>query len=70
MPKTTAPARIRFKAKLLSPAEPKDATWTFFVLPATASDKLRTRSRVSVEGTLGGQPFQPRSSPMAKAATG
>jgi hypothetical protein len=49
---------IRFKAKLLRPATPKGATWTFFVLPADASRKLPTRAMVSVEGTLGGAPFQ------------
>jgi hypothetical protein len=58
MPKTATPTPIRFKAKLLRPAEPKDATWTFFVLTQAASARLPTRSQVSVEGTLGGQPFQ------------
>ena len=60
MPRTPAPAPvpIRFKARLLRPAEPVDAGWTFFVLPAAASGKLPTRSQVSVQGTLGGQPFQ------------
>jgi len=56
MPKTPAP--IRFKARLLRPAEPKDAAWTFLVLPKAASAKLPTRSQVSVEGMLGGRPFQ------------
>jgi hypothetical protein len=49
---------IRFKAKLSRPAEPKGATWNFLVLPATASKQLPTRSMVTVEGTLAGQPFQ------------
>jgi len=49
---------IRFEAKLLRPAEPKNATWAFFVLPKAASAKLPTRSMVSVDGTLGGAPFQ------------
>ena len=49
---------IRFKAKLLRPVTPKNAAWTFLVLPANASTKLPTRSMVTVEGTLGGQPFQ------------
>jgi len=49
---------IRFKAKLLRPAEPKGATWAFLVLPKAASAKLPTRSMVTVDGTLGGQPFQ------------
>lgn len=50
--------RIRFEAKLLRPAAPKGAAWTFLVLPAEASAKLPTRSMVTVEGTLAGQPFQ------------
>ncbi len=58
MGKTATPAPIRFKARLLRPAEPEDAAWTFFVLPRAASARLPTRSQVAVEGTLGGQPFQ------------
>jgi hypothetical protein len=50
--------KIRFKATLLRPAEPKNATWAFFVLPKTASSKLPTRSMVTVDGTLGGASFQ------------
>ncbi len=49
---------IRFEARLLRPAEPKNATWSFLVLPKAASAKLSTRSMVTVEGTLGGTPFQ------------
>lgn len=49
---------IRFEAKLLRPAEPKNATWAFFVLPKSASAKLPTRSMVTVDGTFGGAPFQ------------
>jgi len=49
---------IRFKAKLSRPASPKGATWMFLVLPAAASAKLPTRSMVTVDGTLGGAPFQ------------
>lgn len=58
--KMTKPAsKIRFKAKLLRPAEPgQDDSWTFFVLPKTASAKLPTRSMTSVEGTLNGAAFQ------------
>ena len=48
-----------FKTKLLRPAKPgKDGSWTFFVLPKTASDKLPRRGRTSVEGTINGYPFQ------------
>ena len=49
---------IKFKAKLSRPAEPKGAAWTFLVLPAAASKQLPTRSMVTVDGTLAGQPFQ------------
>ena len=56
MAKSTAP--VEFKAKLSRPAEPKGATWSFLVLPDAASRKLPTRSMVTVDGTLEGQPFQ------------
>ena len=49
---------VRFKARLLRPAQPKAATWTFLRLPAAASAKLPMRSMVTVEGLLEGQPFQ------------
>ena len=49
---------IKFKAKLLRPATPKGAAWTFLVLPAAASKQLPTRSMVTVDGTLAGQPIQ------------
>lgn len=49
---------IRFKAKLLKPANVKGTSWSFLVLPANASAKLPTRSMTSVEGTLNGHPFQ------------
>lgn len=58
MSRTAATTPIRFKARLLRPAEPAGADWTFFVLAAASSDKLPTRSQVSVEGTVGGRPFQ------------
>ncbi len=50
--------KIGFKAKLLRPASPKGAAWAFLVLPPGASAKLPTRSMTTVEGTLGGAPFQ------------
>jgi hypothetical protein len=50
--------KIRFMAKLSRPAMPKDATWSFLVLPANASSKLPTRSMVTVDGTLNGATFQ------------
>lgn len=48
-----------FKTELLRPAKPgKNDSWTFLVLPKTASDKLPRRGRTSVEGTINGCPFQ------------
>lgn len=51
-------ATIRFKTRLLRPAAPQEAAWTFLVLPAAASARLPTRSMVSVDGMFAGQPFQ------------
>lgn len=56
MPKQATP--IRFEAKIQRPAEPKNASWTFLVLPKAASTKLPTRAMTSVEGTLGDAPFE------------
>jgi hypothetical protein len=36
----------------------KRTTWTFLVLPRTASAKLATRNHTTVKGTLNGQPFR------------
>jgi hypothetical protein len=55
---STRTGQIRFKAKLLRPAAPRGATWTFLLLPMAASGKLPTRSMVTVDGTLDGHPFQ------------
>jgi hypothetical protein len=49
---------IRFQAKLLRPAMPKNAGWTFLVLPAAASRRLPTRAMVTVEGRFAGQAFK------------
>lgn len=49
---------IRFRAKLLQPASPKGATWSFLFLPATASAKLPTRGMITVDGTLEGYSFR------------
>jgi hypothetical protein len=47
---------IRFKAKLLRPAESeKDA---FLILPKNASAKLPSRGMSAIEGTINGFPFQ------------
>src|SRR5213078_118276 len=50
---------IRFKAKLLRPAEnEKGDSWTFLILPKTASAKLPSRGITAIEGTINGFPFQ------------
>ncbi len=50
---------IRFKAKLLRPAESEKAdSWTFLILPKNASAKLPSRGVMAIEGTLNGAPFQ------------
>ena len=55
MTKTT----IRFKAKLLRPAESaKTDSWTFLILPKNASAKLPSRGMTAVEGTINGFAFQ------------
>lgn len=49
---------IRSRAKLLRPATPKNASWSFLVLPASASAKLPTRGMTAVAGTINGHPFR------------
>ncbi len=50
---------IRFKAKLLRPAENEKAgSWSFLILPKTASAKLPSRGMTAIEGTINGSPFQ------------
>src|SRR5689334_1891865 len=49
---------IRFKTKLLRPADQKDASWTFLILPKNASAKLPSRGMTTVEGTINSFPFQ------------
>ena len=50
---------IRFKAKLLRPAESEKAdSWTFLTLPKNASAKLPSRGMTPIEGTINGFPFQ------------
>ena len=51
-------AGVRCSATLQRPAQPKNAGWRFLVLPKAASAQLPTRSMVTVDGTLEGQPFQ------------
>jgi hypothetical protein len=56
---STAAPEIRFKAKLLQPAQPaRGASWSFLRLPAAASAKLPTRGSTTVQGTLNGQRFR------------
>lgn len=54
----TSIAPIRCKVPLRRPASPKNAAWAFFVLPASSSARLPTRSMVTVAGSFAGQPFQ------------
>jgi Bacteriocin-protection, YdeI or OmpD-Associated/Domain of unknown function (DUF1905) len=55
MTKTT----VRFKAKLLRPAENKKGdSWTFLALPKNASAKLPSRGITAIEGTINGFHFQ------------
>jgi Domain of unknown function (DUF1905)/Bacteriocin-protection, YdeI or OmpD-Associated len=50
---------IRFKAKLLRPAQSEKAgSWTFLTLPKKASAKLPSRGMTAIEGTINGFPFQ------------
>jgi hypothetical protein len=56
---TRTASKIRFKAKLLRPAEAaKGSSWTFLVLPLNASAKLPPRGMTSGAGTLNGHPFR------------
>lgn len=47
-----------FQARLLRPASPQRATWSFLLVPPDASARLPARGLVSVDGTLNGHPFQ------------
>ena len=52
-------SKIPFKAKLLRPAESeKDGSWTFLILPKSASAKLPSRGMTAIEGTINSVPFQ------------
>src|SRR5258708_30285541 len=56
---TTTGSKIRFKAKLFRPAESEKAgSWTFLILPKTASAKLPSRGMTAIEGAINGFPFQ------------
>jgi hypothetical protein len=57
MSKTTS--KIHFKAKLLQPAQTaKGSSWTFLVLPRSASAKLPSRGMTTVHGSINGHDFQ------------
>lgn len=58
MVKNASGAMIAFDAPLHRPLQPRNAAWTFLVLPKAASAKLPSRSQVTVEGALGGAPFR------------
>lgn len=47
----------RFEARLLRPAQPRNASWTFVVLPEQASAQFPRRGRTTAEGTINGQRF-------------
>lgn len=50
--------KSEFKAKLLRPAKPTgERTWSFVVIPKSASEKLPRRGRTTVEGTINGHGF-------------
>src|SRR5947207_13178483 len=56
---TKTASEIRFKAKLFRPAESeKGDSWTFLILPKSASAKLPSRGMTAIEGTINGFPFQ------------
>ena len=50
-------SKIRFKTKLLRPEE-KGESWTFLILPKTASAKLPSRGMTAIEGSLNGISFE------------
>jgi hypothetical protein len=54
----TTTTSIRFKAKLLRPAQSEKEAWAFLILPKTASAKLPSRGMTTIEGTIDGFPFQ------------
>jgi hypothetical protein len=52
-------SKIRFKAKLLRPAKTANgSSWSFLILPRSASAKLPTRGMTTVAGAINGYPFR------------
>jgi len=57
-------SKVRFKAKLLQPAETgKNESWTFLILAKNVSAKLPSRGMEVVEGTLNGVHFETTAEP-------
>jgi hypothetical protein len=56
---TNKAPKIRFKTKLLRPeVAAKNGSWSFLILPKSASAKLPSRGMETVEGTLNGVEFE------------
>ncbi len=56
---TKTVSKIRFKAKLFRPAESgKGESWTFLILPKSASARLPSRGMTAIEGTINNVPFE------------
>ena len=56
---TKTASKIRFKTKLLRPAEiGTGESWTFLILPKSASAKLPSRGMTAIEGTINDFPFE------------
>ena len=56
---TKTASTIRFKAKLFRPAESeKGDSWTFLILPKSASAKLPSRGMTAIDGTINDFAFQ------------
>jgi hypothetical protein len=56
---TKTAGKIRFKARLLRPADKANGnSWTFLILPKNASAKLASRGMTAIEGTINGFSFE------------
>ena len=56
---TKTAGKIRFKARLLRPADKANGnSWTFLILPKNASAKLPSRGVIAIEGKMNGFPFE------------
>lgn len=52
------PPHIQFRARLWRPAVPANGSWTFLIVPKTASAQLPTRGITAVKGLINGHPFR------------